>query len=453
MRALLNRFRRARPAVEPLEPRVVPSYVPAPGAASTHGGGCACPGCAAPAEYRIGGTGSASTAGGYKWHQASLGSPLTITYSYSNLLNGRLTGGMSAATLKAVIREALGRWAAVAPLRFVEVADSGPTPSKADYAAAGRPMMRFGHLPIDGRYNVLAYGYYPGGSGLAGDVLFDTSEPWTLNPASGIDLLEVATHEIGHALGLDHQPAAQRVAVMNPLYAGRFRGLGTSFLHADDIAGVRALYGVGVGSVTALGVTLASAGGTPAPDPAFVVSAGTLSVYGTPGDDTFRYAAGAVPSIEINGRLYAGSLAGVTTVRFDGRGGADVLAVAGGARAETFTLSAGTAFITGGAHTVVAAGMRTVAAAGGAGDRLVLNGTAAKDAFTASPSVATLTTGVVRVIASGFSSAALNGDAADQATLTGSAGDDTFTASPAGATLAGPGYSLSASGFGRVDAV
>jgi hypothetical protein len=419
MRALLNRFlkafhprparRPARPAVETLEARTVPSA----------------------AAYRLGGTGSTSTFLATKWDQSSLGQSVTITYSFSNLTNGNLGGGLPAGTLKAVIHEALGRWAAVAPLRFVEVADSGPRPSRADYSAAGTPMIRFGHRPIDGRYNVLAYTYFPGPTGLAGDVTFDTAERWTLNPAGGTDLLEVATHEIGHALGLDHQPPAARNAIMNPQYGGRFHGLGTSFLLPDDVAGIRALYGSGVGSVTPLGSTPTTpppvGGGTPQ-DPGFAVIGNTLYVRGTTHNDTFSYTGGAAPVIEINGAAYAGSLTGITTVRFEGGGGSDVLTLAGGPRA--------------------------IVAAAGTGDRMVLTGTDGNDVFTASPAVTTLTSGPFQVTGVNFTAVTMYaGAGVDRAGLYDSALSDTLTATPTQAVLAGPGFSLTANGFDRVAAL
>ncbi len=144
-----------------------------------------------------------------KWAQpGGLGSPITITYSYSNLLDGGMQG-LTAAQLRSAVQEDLSRWAAVAPLNFVEVPDSGPAPSLTDYNGTNAPMIRFGHISIDGPYNTLGYGYYPGptSDGISGDVFFDDTEHWTLNAAQGLDFLEVCEHEIGHALGMAHEPA------------------------------------------------------------------------------------------------------------------------------------------------------------------------------------------------------------------------------------------------------
>ncbi|MFQ5910971.1 MAG: matrixin family metalloprotease, partial [Thermoplasmata archaeon] len=55
-------------------------------------------------------------------------------------------------------------------------------------------------------------------------------------PPSGTDLVTVAAHEFGHALGLKHSNV--RDALMFAYYGGLNRSL-----DADDIAGIRALYG------------------------------------------------------------------------------------------------------------------------------------------------------------------------------------------------------------------
>ncbi|HEY9669127.1 MAG TPA: matrixin family metalloprotease [Coleofasciculaceae cyanobacterium] len=190
---------------------------------------------------------------GFKWLQPrGLGTPVTITYSYSNLLDGNLPGGIVPSMLKAAIEEALKLWASYAPLNFREVADSGPAPSDAGYDSGSHPQLRFGHHFIDGSSSVLAHAYYPGNYGLAGDVHFDNGDTWKTSPSGGIDILEVAVHEIGHALGLAHEESGIN-AIMNPFYGSRYSGLGTAFLLQDDINGIRNIYGTGVGSVTRIG--------------------------------------------------------------------------------------------------------------------------------------------------------------------------------------------------------
>ena len=93
--------------------------------------------------------------------------------------------------------------------------------------------------PFDGPSGVLAHAFYPppNSGALSGDVHFDEAETWTVNlPPSGIDLVTVAGHEIGHALGLAHSNV--NGALMFAFYGGAHRKL-----ESDDIAGIQAIYG------------------------------------------------------------------------------------------------------------------------------------------------------------------------------------------------------------------
>ncbi|OKH44624.1 hypothetical protein NIES2101_28185 [Calothrix sp. HK-06] len=185
-----------------------------------------------------------------KWSQpGGKGTSVDITYSYSNLLDGELKGDLLATKIRSIVEEALKLWSKYTPLNFKEVKDSGPAPSDNYYSDNNNPQIRFGHHYIDGNGGVLAHAYYPG-SGLGGDVHFDNGDSWSDNPSTNIDLLEVAVHEIGHALGLNHESSNE--AVMNSYYGGRFKGAGTAFLLQDDINGIRDVYGSGIGSVTPL---------------------------------------------------------------------------------------------------------------------------------------------------------------------------------------------------------
>lgn len=75
---------------------------------------------------------------------------------------------------------------------------------------------------------------------MAADTHFDDSETWTLSErqtnAQPLDLVTVAAHEFGHALGLDHTQVAG--SLMLSIYSGSHRSLGF-----DDKAGIQSLYG------------------------------------------------------------------------------------------------------------------------------------------------------------------------------------------------------------------
>ena len=152
---------------------------------------------------------------------------------------------------RAIIEDALNRWATVSPLSFVETADTG---LPWDDPAATVPDIRIGWFSgahgdgfdFDGPAGTLAHGFFPPPNGVsaAGDIHFDDDESWADGPGPGVfDLNEVATHEVGHALGLDHEDLAP--AVMQPIYTGAFTGL-----LQDDIDGIRTLYGTGSGAAT-----------------------------------------------------------------------------------------------------------------------------------------------------------------------------------------------------------
>lgn len=81
----------------------------------------------------------------------------------------------------------------------------------------------------------LAHTFYPPD----GRVHFNDDEMWTNATEFGINLRQVAVHEIGHALGLGHTWIKE--AVMFPYYMGYKSDF---HLHKDDIFGIRFLYGV-----------------------------------------------------------------------------------------------------------------------------------------------------------------------------------------------------------------
>jgi hypothetical protein len=138
-----------------------------------------------------------------------------------------------------IVRQAFQAWEAVANLHFMEVG-AGDNP---DFRIAWRSGDHGDGSPFDDQGgpegNTLAHAFFPPtcGGAHAGDLHFDEAETWIDDPSgSGILLLQVAIHEIGHLLGLSHSD--DNSAIMFAFYAPDRVNLAQ-----DDIQGITALYG------------------------------------------------------------------------------------------------------------------------------------------------------------------------------------------------------------------
>ncbi len=135
------------------------------------------------------------------------------------------------------IRNAFAAWQAVSDIQFIEVTDSG---TAFDAIGAQGHIRIGGHIITSTNGNVLAHAYFPpplGGNTLEGDLHFDIQDNWQCTAGAGkIDIGIVALHEIGHSIGLRHEPTI--LAVMNPFYNTAMINL-----QADDISGAQAVYG------------------------------------------------------------------------------------------------------------------------------------------------------------------------------------------------------------------
>jgi hypothetical protein len=202
------------------------------------------------------------------WAQAYPGKPIELTYSYSNLLDGGLLDPLGEPveleTIRRSVVEAMEVWARVVPIHFVEVFDNGLSRHPQDGGTQGT--IRLGHLRLDGPGSFKARAHFPGIFPISGDIHFDDTDRWSLaGTLLYPDILGAAIHELGHALGLGHSDIVE--AAMYPTFP-RTSGLGTGRLHADDVAGIQAIYGEGTGSVTPLVV--------PEPRAVLLLAAGLL---------------------------------------------------------------------------------------------------------------------------------------------------------------------------------
>ncbi|XP_047451208.1 collagenase 3-like [Mugil cephalus] len=142
------------------------------------------------------------------------------------------TPDLSRSQVDATIGKAFKLYSDVIPLDFKQVYSG-----TADIMILFKGGYHGDFYPFDGAGGVLAHANSPG-QGQGGDTHFDDDERWTLTQR-GVNLLLVAAHEFGHALGLDH--SRDRRALMFPTY--QYVNTNGYRLPDDDRRGVQALYG------------------------------------------------------------------------------------------------------------------------------------------------------------------------------------------------------------------
>ncbi len=163
----------------------------------------------------------------------------TATPLGSSSLSQTMASAGSAAAWQREVLRAFQSWAAVTNVNVGLVADSGlPFGSAGAVQGDGRfGDVRIGAGPLSTDEVAAASPFSWTGTTYSGDVQFGSGRTYRIgNYAGTYDVFSVAAHEAGHALGLDHSTAAG--AVMDAGYAYH------TGLSADDVARIRAIYGV-----------------------------------------------------------------------------------------------------------------------------------------------------------------------------------------------------------------
>ncbi|KAL2319961.1 hypothetical protein Fmac_028930 [Flemingia macrophylla] len=158
--------------------------------------------------------------------------PMTLTYAFSR---ENMIHSLSMKEIREAFQRAFQRWASVIPVSFVEVDDFVLAEIKIGFYNGEHGDGE----PFDGVLGVLAHSFSPE----IGRLHLDAAETWAVDfqaTASevAVDLESVATHEIGHLLGLSH--SSMKEAVMYPSLRPRGK---RADLNIDDIKGVQSLYG------------------------------------------------------------------------------------------------------------------------------------------------------------------------------------------------------------------
>ncbi|KAH6818049.1 Matrixin family protein [Perilla frutescens var. frutescens] len=164
-----------------------------------------------------------------RWVQSA---PMMLTYAFSPTY---VIDYVGMPEIRAAFARAFERWSAAIPVNFTEADEY----STADIRIGWYSGDHGDGEAFDGRLGVLAHAFSPEN----GRFHLDAAERWAVDfdeekSKAAIDLESVATHEIGHVLGLAHSSVKE--AIMYPSLSPRTKKVE---LRMDDVEGIQSLYG------------------------------------------------------------------------------------------------------------------------------------------------------------------------------------------------------------------